>query len=240
MPPLAVLLAAGLAVAGGAVVQSSAGLGVGLVASPLVTLLDPALMPGSLLIAGTVLPAFVLAREVRHADWPGVSWALAGRLAGTFAGVWVVASVSPRLLGVVVGSVVLAVAVSTVAGRPLPRKPWTLLTAGVISGASGTSTSIGGPPVALLYAGGSGPQVRASLSAFLVGGNALAVTALALSGHLPGRDVSAGALLACFAAAGFTVAARLPRFLDGGRLRAVVLVLASGSAAILIARSLLP
>ncbi len=239
MPSLIVIAAAGLAVALGALVQSGAGLGLGLVGSPLVTLLDPGLMPGSMLVAGAVLPLVILAREVRHTDWPGVSWALAGRLAGTFAGVWVIASVSPRVLGLLVGSVVLAVAAITVAGRALPRTRWTLLGAGVISGASGTSTSIGGPPVALLYAGGSGPQVRASLSAFLFAGNTLAVAALALAGHLPGRDVAMGAIFLVFAAAGFAAAARLRRFLDGGRMRTAVLVLASASALVLIVRSVL-
>ncbi|MBO0776006.1 MAG: sulfite exporter TauE/SafE family protein, partial [Actinobacteria bacterium] len=235
MPSILVIVAAGLAIAVGAMVQSGAGLGLGLIGSPLVTLLDPALMPGSLLVAGMVLPVFVLVRELRHADWPGVSWALAGRLAGTVAGVWVIASVSPRVLGVIIGSVVLAVTAVTVAWRALPRNPWTLLTAGVISGTSGTATSIGGPPVALLYAGGSGPQVRASLSAFLMAGNTLAVAALAASGHLPGRDVAMGAIFLAFATAGFALAARLRRFLDGGRIRAAVLAIAAASAAVLVA-----
>jgi uncharacterized membrane protein YfcA len=239
MPSVTVIIAAGLAVALGAMVQSGAGLGVGLIGSPLVTLLDPALMPGSMLIAGTVLPVLILAREARHADWPGVSWALAGRLAGTLAGVWVIASVSPRALGIVIGLVVLAVTAITVAGRPLPRNRWTLLGAGMVSGASGTATSIGGPPVALLYAGGTGPQVRASLSAFLVAGNGLAVAALAVAGHLPGRDVAMGGILVVFAAAGFAAAARLRRFLDGGRIRAAVLLLIAVSAVALIARGLL-
>lgn len=238
MPPLIVIVGAGLAVALGAMVQSGAGLGLGLVGAPLVTLLDPSVMPGSLLVAGSLLPLAILVREFRHADWPGVSWALAGRLAGTAAGVWVVASLSPNLLGAIVGSVVLAVVVITVAGRPVPRNRWTLLTAGVISGASGTSTSVGGPPVALLYAGGSGPQVRASLSAFLLAGNLLAVTALAVSGELPGRDVTLGMIFLAFAALGFALAARVRRFIDR-RIRVAVLVLAAASALVLIARSVL-
>ena len=87
MPPTTVLLAAALAVVLGGLIQSGVGLGLGIVASPVVTLLDPALMPGSLLVAGAALPALILAREARHTDWPGVSWALAGRLAGTAAGI---------------------------------------------------------------------------------------------------------------------------------------------------------
>lgn len=240
MPSLVIIAAAGLAVALGALVQSGAGLGLGLVGSPLVTLLDPALMPGSMLVAGAVLPLVILARDVRHTDWPGVSWALAGRVAGTLAGVWLITTLPQRAIGVAVGVVVLAVTAATTVTRQLPRNRWTLLTAGVVSGAAGTSTSVGGPPVALLYAGGSGPQVRATLSAFLFAGNTLAVIALALAGRLPGRDVIMGAVFLVFAAAGFAVAGRMRRFLDGGRLRVAVLLLAAFSAVILIARSLLP
>jgi hypothetical protein len=48
-----------------------------------------------------------------------------------------------------------------------------------------------------------------------------------------------GAIFLAFIAAGFAAAARLRRFLDGGRIRAAVLLLASASAVLLIARSLL-
>ena len=101
MPPTTVLLAAALAVVLGGLIQSGVGLGLGIVASPVVTLLDPALMPGSMLVAGAALPALILARGARHTDWPGVSWALAGRLAGTAAGIWGVAVVPGRALGIV-------------------------------------------------------------------------------------------------------------------------------------------
>jgi uncharacterized protein len=47
MAPTTVFLVAGIAVAMGALVQGGVGLGLGLIAAPVVTLLDPALMPGS-------------------------------------------------------------------------------------------------------------------------------------------------------------------------------------------------
>src|SRR5690349_13243676 len=46
----------GLAVLVGATVQSSTGLGLGLVAAPVLTALDPSLMPGSILAISAVLP----------------------------------------------------------------------------------------------------------------------------------------------------------------------------------------
>jgi uncharacterized protein len=235
----AVILAAGVFVALGGFVQSGVGLGLGLVGAPVVTLLDPALMPGSMLVAGASLPLLILARESWHTDWRGVSWALAGRVVGTLGGIWVLAVVSLRALGIVVGGMVLAVVALSAVNAVVPRNRVTLLTAGVVSGVTGTATSIGGPPVALLYQGESGPKVRATLSVFFCVGNSIALIALASSGHLPGRDVAAGLVFIGCAAAGFAVAAGLRRFLDAGRTRAAVLAAATGSAVVLIAHSAL-
>ena len=240
MPPTTILLISGIAVVLGALVQSGIGLGLGVVAAPVVTLLDPALMPGSMLLAGAILPVLILAREVRHTDWPGVSWALAGRVAGTAVGIWLVTAVPVQALGILVGGAVLAVIAVGSLGRELPRNRWTLVGAGVVSGTTGTATSIGGPPVALLYQREHGARVRATLSLFLCVGNSLAIAALAVAGRMTARDVEAGLIFLACAAVGLAAATRFRRFLDGGRIRPAVLVTASVSAIILIAHSLIP
>src|SRR5438876_8197601 len=118
MSPDAVIAVAGLFVALGGFVQSGVGLGLGLVAAPVVTLLDPALMPGSMLVAGAALPVLILAREARHTDWPGVSWALGGRLVGPAAGIWLVTAVPAPAVGGLVGAAVVAVlAVTALVGE---------------------------------------------------------------------------------------------------------------------------
>jgi hypothetical protein len=238
MTLLAALIIAGLTVLVGALVQSSAGLGLGLIAAPVVTILDPALMPGSMLVATTFLPVLTLAREAPHADWPGVSWALAGRLAGTAAGVWVIATVPSRTMGFVVAGVVFAAVIVSLA-TSVPRNRWTLVAAGLISGTTATSTSIGGPPMALLYQREAGPRVRASMSVFFLAGNLFALGGLAVAGRLPGRVLVAGLIFSLCSAVGFVTAGRLRRLLDGGNSRAAVLVLASGAAVILVIRSAL-
>jgi uncharacterized membrane protein YfcA len=238
-PDIAVLAVAGLFVALGGFVQSGIGLGLGLIGAPIVTLLAPALMPGSMLVATAGLPLLIVAREALHTDWRGASWALAGRVAGTVGGIWVLAVLSLRMLGIVVGAMVLAVVVLSIREAVVPRTRATLVTAGVISGVTGTATSISGPPIALLYQDESGPRVRATLSAYFIAGNSIGLAALALSGHLPARDMVAGLVFTGCAAVGFAVAAGLRRFLDAGRTRAAVLVSATGSALILIVHSIL-
>ena len=236
---IAVIAFAGLFVALGGFVQSGIGLGLGLIGAPIVTLLAPALMPGSMLVATAALPLLIAAREALHTDWRGASWALTGRVAGTVGGIWVLAVMSLRMLGIVVGAMVLAVVALSVRAAVVPRTRVTLVTAGVISGVAGTATSISGPPVALLYQDESGPRVRATLSVYFIAGNSIALAALALSGHLPARDVVVGLVFIGCATVGFAVAAGLRRFLDAGRTRAAVLASAAGSALILIVHSIL-
>ena len=163
-----------------------------------------------------------------RAGWPG-----------PLGGIWVLAAVSLRALGIVVGAMVLAVVVLSVRAAVVPRNRVTLVTAGVISGVTGTATSIGGPPVALLYQGEERPPGPGHPVVFFIVGNTVALVALALSGHLPGRDVMAGLVFTGCAAAGFAVAAGLRRFLDAGRTRIAVLAAAAGSALVLIVHSIL-
>lgn len=232
------LIIAGGAVLVGSAVQGSIGLGLGLIAAPVVSLLDPTLIPGTVLITTALLPALTLAGEWRHVDLRGVSWALAGRFVGTVGGVWVVAVLTPQALGGLVGLIVLvavALTVSTVRVRPTRV---TLTAAGLVSGVAGTATSIGGPPVALVYQHDPGPRVRSTLSAYFVVGVLVSLGALALGGQLEQRDVVTGLTLLPFVVVGFLLARPLRRAVDGHRLRAALLIVVTVSSVVLIIQSL--
>jgi uncharacterized membrane protein YfcA len=233
------LIIAGGAVLVGAAVQTGVGLGLGLVAAPVVSLLDPTLMPGSVLITTALLPVLTLSAEWRHIDLRGMSWALAGRLVGTGAGVWVVATLAPRSLAILVGAMVLVAVVLTATAVRVRPTPGTLSFAGLISGVSGTATSIGGPPIALVYQHDPGPRVRSTLGAYFLVGVVVSLAALGLAGQLESRDVAAGAVLLPFVLAGFLLARPLRRVVDGHVLRAALLVVVTASGVVLIVQSLL-
>lgn len=137
------------AVAVGAFVQSAVGIGLGLVAAPVVTLGAPQLMSGGMLMVVVLLPLVTLAREREDIDWRGLGWAFPARVVGTAAGVVVVSSVDDGQRGIAVGAMVL-VAVVLTARTVVPVSPGTLSAAGFVSGITGTASSIGGPPLALL------------------------------------------------------------------------------------------
>lgn len=238
MSNLVFFTVAGVAVLLGSLVQSSAGIGLGLVAAPVVSLLDPTLMPGAVLVLTAVLPLLTIGVEWRHADVRGISWALAGRVVGTVAGVWVVAVLAPRVLGLLVGAMVLMTVAATAMQPGLRPTPRTLSVAGALSGLFGTATSVDGPPVALVYQHEKGPRVRATLSGFFLVGVLLSLVSLAASGQLHAREVLAGCTLLPFMVAGFFLARPLRRFLDADRLRIALLVLVSASGTLLLVRSL--
>ncbi|GLW64122.1 permease [Actinomadura rubrobrunea] len=239
MPDLDFVVVGGLAVLAGAIVQSSVGLGVGLVATPVITLLFPSLMPGAVLVAAAVLPLATLAREMRHADLRGLRWAFGGRLVGTLLGAWVVAVVPADAFGALIGAVVLAALAAGAWTGTVPRTPATLTTAGLVAGATGTASGISGPPIALLYQRESGPRVRATLAVFFTVGAVLSLAALAAAGQLPREQVLAGLALIPFVLAGFVAAGPLRRYLDAGRTRIAVSLVVGASALSLIVRSVM-
>ena len=128
-------------------------------------------------------------RELGDVDWSGLRFALGGRLPGVVLGSWIVVTQPARTTAVVVAVVVLgAVALSATSwdARPTPRA---LAVAGVVSGVSGTATSIGGPPVAMLYQRAGGSVLRSTMGVYFLVGNVLSVGALALAGEIGQRDL---------------------------------------------------
>lgn len=233
----ALLLVAGVAVLVGAAVQGSVGIGLGLLAAPVFALADPTLVPGTILLLTSVMPMLTAWRERQDVDWRGLGFALLGRAPGTAVGVYIVATQPPSTTAVVVALVVLgAVALSVTAweARPTPRA---LLTAGLISGVGGTATSVGGPPVALLYQRSSGGTLRATMGMYFLVGNVCSVLALAVAGQVPQGDVTRAVLLLPFLLAGFLLSGPLRRHVDGSRLRVAVLVVSAASAVLLLVRT---
>lgn len=233
-----VLLVAGAAVMVGAAVQGSVGLGLGLLAAPVFALVDPTLVPGTILLTTSVLPMLTSLRERQDVDWRGLGFALLGRAPGTAVGVYIVATQPPSTTALVVAVVVLgavALSVTTWEARPTPRA---LIAAGMISGVGGTATSIGGPPVALLYQRSGGPTLRATMGMYFLIGNVSSLLALAAAGQVVERDVTRFMLLLPFLLTGFLLSGPLRRHVDGSRLRVAVLVVSAGSAVLLLVRTL--
>lgn len=228
-----------LAVLAGSTTQAVVGLGVGLIAAPVITLLAPDLMPGVLIAVAFVLPCVTLAHDHESIDWPGLAWSLPARVLGTAVGVWVVATFDPRRLGVLIGVIVLVAVGLTWRAVTVPVNRGTLSAAGFVGGITGTATSIGGPPFALLYQHRAPAQIRSTMAVYFVVGAALSLVGLAVSGDLELHQVVVAALLLPAVGLGVLLGVPLRRALPVHRVRAAVLLVSAVSAVVLVARSLL-
>lgn len=230
------LVVASACIGFGALLQGSVGFGMALVAAPLLSLIDARLVPGPVLASALTLTLLVAWRDRRAIDMRGVTWAIVGRVPGTLAGAATIALLPARPLAIVFGVLVVVAVLLIAFGLPLRPTPRTLLFAGALSGFMGTTASIGGPPVAVLYQRAEGPRVRGTLGGYFVAGASMSIAALAIVGRFGMREIAWSLWLVPGALVGFALSFRVARWLDAGRTRNAVLGVAALSGALVILR----
>jgi hypothetical protein len=219
----------------GAALQSAAGFGMGMLSAPILLLIYPPLVPGPLMASSLALTALVFHRERAHVDFHGVGLALAGRLVGIVAAGWFLLHASGQLFDLVfAGLVLLAVFLSAAGFQVEPGRRATIL-AGALSGLMGTISSIGGPPMALLYQRVGGARLRGTLGAYFLVGVSLSVSALAIVGRFGAAEIGLTLFLVPAMVLGFAVAAPVRHLLPDRAIRPLVLILSglSGLAVLL-------
>ncbi|MFI7481573.1 sulfite exporter TauE/SafE family protein [Kocuria sp. M1R5S2] len=223
----------GLVVVVASCLQGAIGFGLGLLAAPVIALLDPSLLPGSIILLATGLTVLGVLRDRTAVDLRGTGWALAGRIPGTAAGALLVAALPPRMLALVLaGTVLLAVLLGACGWQPKPR-PAAVAVAGAASGLLGTATSIGGPPMALVWHGSSRARMRGTMSAFFLVGALMSLAALIAVGALDARTLAFAGVLAPAMLLGFAVSGVVNGRIDREFVRRTGLV-ASALAAVLV------
>ncbi len=222
MTPLEWLLVE-LVVVVGSVLQGAVGFGLGLLGAPLLVVVNPSLVPGPLLAGSLFLSVLVALREHRSIDLRGVGWALAGRVPGTLLGAAVLAAIPRRETSLLVGAMVL-VAVGLVGmGTRVARSRPALFGAGTLSGFMATTSSIGGPAIALLYQDSEGGRVRGTLSSFFLVGLVISLAGLSLVGRFGPSEILSSVAIFPAVLVGFLLSARIAAVLDRGHTRKVIL-----------------
>jgi uncharacterized membrane protein YfcA len=231
-------LSISLVVAVGSIVQGAIGFGLGLLAAPLLVLIDPALVPGPLLAAALVLTGLMAVREREAIDFHGVGWALAGRVPGTFLGALAVAVMSERAAALVVAILVLGTVVLIASKLRIERTRRALLGAGVMSGFISTISSIGGPAFAVLYQDDTGARMRGTLSSFFLVGLVFSIAALACFGRFGASELQSSLLMLPGVLAGFLLSPPIARVIDRGRTRSAVLAVSAAAGVLVLAQAL--
>jgi len=223
--------------AAGTLIQGAIGFGTNLVAAPILALINPDLVPVPVILSSLVFNVLVARRDRGELPWTAIRWPLLGLVPASIVGAAAVAVTDKRQLGLLFAVLVLiGVALSVSGLHPRPSRP-ALAVAGAASGFMGTTTGIGGPPMALMFQRQRGPQIRASLARFFGVGSVVSIVPLLLFGQVHWADLGRAAVLIPGGLVGFVLSKHLARRLDHGYVRHAVLAVSAISAVIVLVRS---
>ncbi|AXC51299.1 sulfite exporter TauE/SafE family protein [Paracoccus suum] len=230
------LVSALVLVAAGAI-QGSTGFGFNMLAAPVLAIMIPSFVPGAMITLAMVVSiggALVEHSDIHRRD---LLAALSGRLVAVMAAALVLGMLAPEAFAAIFGlGVLLAVGLS-LSGWHVRPSARNLFIAGATSGFMGTLTSIGAPPMALVYQNTGGARMRATLNAFFVLGSLMSVGALIWAGRYGLRDLALAATMLPFAFLGFLFSGWGRRMMDKGQVRLVILTVSTLSAIVLLARA---
>ncbi len=156
------------AIFAGSFVQTSIGFGLGIVAAPLIIHISPDYVPVPIIIIALLLSLLVTLKNRSGIEIGGLKTAMLGRIPGAILGAIALTYISASVLSLWLGiTVLLSLGVNLLPFRiqPTPRR---MGIAGFISGFMGTTSSIGGPPMAILLQHQEANQFRGNLSAFFL------------------------------------------------------------------------
>lgn len=222
----------------GAVVQFSLGMGFGLTVAPILALLDPTLVPVPALLMSFVVAAGGALREVRAIRWADAAMAAGGRGIGAFVAAALLGSVvSGDGFSLVFGALVLGAVALSVAGLRPAYRPRNLLAMGTLSGIMATITSVGAPPLAMVFQSEPIARARPTLAAIFTCGTVFSLTGLWVSGWATLTDLWLALLLSPAALAGFFASRTLGRRIDA-RYRLALLCISAAAGAALVVKGL--
>lgn len=153
-----------------AFVQGSIGVGFALIVAPAFGLIAPEQLPVCVLLLMLPLNLYVVLTERAGVDFKGGSWITAGRIFGTFFGLWVLVVLSSSYMNILIGVSTILATIATLVLPPFRPVRGVYLLAGLVTGVTETATGIGGPPLALVYQHHPPKVMRSTIAlCFLIG-----------------------------------------------------------------------
>ena len=221
----------------GAATQASIGVGLGLMAAPTLSLIDPSFIPGALTLSIPPLVVGMAWRERQHID-ATIYRAVPTRFLGSVLGATLVATQGEDAVTIVIGLAVLLAVVASVTGlhfRPTLRNQ---LIAGAGSGFAGTVAGVGGPPMAITYQHADPRVLRATLAVFnTIGLICFTLPTLVIAGVTGWRELQLACLLVPSVVAGFSIGRFTIAKLPPERVRPFVLLVCAASAVVVLAKT---
>lgn len=150
----------------GCAVQTALGFGMAVIAAPVIVLYKPEWVPYILTIVALVLSLQNTWRLRFGIRWKHIIPPMISRIPGTILGAWILANTPIAFLQIAVAVMVFVAIFITAFAKPFPSTVKNLSIAGFFSGFAGTTTAIGGPPMALVMQHGDAYYTRANLAVY--------------------------------------------------------------------------
>lgn len=208
------LAIASVVVALGAMVQGSIGFGLNVVGAPLLVLIDTRFVPGPTLVAALVLTVLIGLRHRGEVDRASFRWIFVGRVPASLGAALLVSALPERGIAFALAAVVLVGVGISLVGWRIPRRPLNVVAVGAVSGVMSTLSSVGGPPIALLYQDARGRELRATLAAVFTVGALVSIGLLAAVGRFGTREILVSLVLVPGVILGFVASIWTAPFLD--------------------------
>ncbi|NLP62698.1 sulfite exporter TauE/SafE family protein [Paraburkholderia sacchari] len=176
------ILAATVTIA--AFIQGAVGVGFALICAPVIGLIDPGLLPVSLLILMLPLNVYLAWRERPALDSNGTLWITVGRTVGAVGGVLIISRISAHDLNLFIGASTIAAAVATLCAPTFAPGRNALITAGAVTGITETATGIGGPALAMVFQHYRAPALRSTIALCFAIGEAVSLVMLSFTGQI--------------------------------------------------------
>lgn len=155
-----------VALAAGCLIQTALGFGMAVLAAPIIVLIRPEWVPVVMTVTALVLSVMNTWHQRSALEWRAMAAPMVTRLPGTAVGAWILTLLPASALQILVAAAVIMAVVITAFGRVFEATPMRLGVAGFVSGVTGTTTAIGGPPMALVMQHGLAKTTRANLSLY--------------------------------------------------------------------------
>jgi len=224
-------------VALGAAIQAAVGFGLALIAAPALLLINRDLVPGPLIAAALYLVCWVAWKERQSIDYSHLKAALMGRLIGSPPAAYLMGTVSAVTFDLLFGGLVLIAVILSLIHTNITASSRNVFLATIASGFMSTISSIGGPPVALVYQNASGPALRANLSVLFIMGCVVSLSALIIVDRFHLEDLLYSFLLFIGVFVGMSCSGPLIRIMDKRSARPWLLGLCTFSSLLVLGRA---
>ncbi len=236
--PLSTILIANSVVVLSALVQTSTGMGFGMIAAPLLALVSLEFVPGPMLFVNLFLSLIMLgdgrANVVRHE----ITFLLPTILLGTIMGAAIVMLVPTDILGVLFALLIIIAVAVTVFAKALAITSRNLVICGVAVGIMGTATGIPGAPLVVLYQNEPIEKTRPTMALVFTFSYISSLVALSFAGVFSTSLALLGLMLLPGLIIGYVIGKQVRGYMTKAMGRFLMLSISSTGAVLLLLKSI--